>query len=81
MKAIRVSRNSEKIFTAGLQDGSLEARLLIFNQVDPMWFDVRGRDRSTGGHADWAHIPLSVGDSFTLEVVDVDASSIDKTRQ
>lgn len=79
MKAIQISRNGKKLFLAGLEEGALDARFLIMNQVDPVWFDVVGRDRSTGGHARWAHISVHVGDIFTMELVDVEASDIDET--
>jgi len=79
MKAIQVSRNGKKLLTAGLEEGILDARLVIRNQVDPVWFNVVGRDRSSGGHANWAHISVRVGDTFTLELVEVEASDIDKT--
>ena len=79
MKAIQVSRNGKKLFIAGLEEGILDARFLIRNQVDPVWFDVAGRDRSTGGHARWAHISVDVGDTFKLELVDGEASDIDET--
>ncbi len=35
MKAIEISRNGKKMFTAGLADGTLDARLIIRNQEDP----------------------------------------------
>lgn len=54
---------------------------MLRNQIDPMWLNVRGRDRDTGGHADWAHLLIEVGDTLTLRVVDVDLSEIDAARQ
>jgi hypothetical protein len=70
MKAIEVSRNGQKLYTAGLERGIVDARLLILSQVDPMWFECRGQ---TGvGHIKWSHLPVSVGDEFTLRVVEVD---------
>jgi hypothetical protein len=80
MKAVRVSRNGQMLFTAGLEDGILDARLIIRNQIDPVWFDVVGRDRSTGGHTRWAHVSVHEGDTFTMELVDVEASDINETR-
>jgi hypothetical protein len=47
MKAIEVWRNGEKLFTAGLEKGIVTARLIIRNQVDPIRFDVVGRDSLT----------------------------------
>jgi hypothetical protein len=74
MKAIEVFRNGRKLFTAGLENGVINARLIIRNQIDPVWFDVDGRDASIGGHERWAHVSVQVGDEFTLKLVDVDAS-------
>ena len=79
MKAIESSRNGQKLFTAGLADGTLDARLIIRNQEDPIWFDVVGRDRLTGGHARWAHDSVELGDTFTITLVDVDPSEVDAT--
>ncbi len=60
MRAIEISRNGKKLFTAGLADGMIDARLIIRNQEDPIWFDVVGRDRLTGGHTRWRTIPLNL---------------------
>jgi len=72
MKAIEIWRNGQRLATAGLRDGFVTATLSIRNQVDPMWFDARGRDASTGGHVDWLHEAVRVGDEFVLRLVDVD---------
>ena len=77
MKAIEFSRNGKKLFTAGLTDGMLDARLVIRNQEDPVWFDVVGRNRLTGGHARWAHESVELGDTFTMTLIDIDLSDVD----
>ena len=77
MKAIEILRNGKKLFTAGLGDGIVSAKLTVLNEVDPVWFDVVGRDRSTGGHRKWAHASVKVGDEFTMRLVDVDAAEVD----
>ena len=79
MRAIEISRNGKKLFTAGLTDGMLDARLIIRNQEDPIWFDVVGRDRLTGGHARWAHDSVELGDTLTITLVDVDPSEVDNS--
>ena len=71
MKAIEISRNGHRLVTAGLENGIVTARLILRNQIDPVWFDADGRDGSTGGHERWAHISVEVGDEFTLKLVDV----------
>ncbi len=72
MKAIEIWRNGQRLATAGLHDGIVTATLMIRNQVDPIWFEARGRDASTGGHAIWLHEAIEVGDEVVLRVVDVD---------
>ncbi len=79
MKAIEISRNGKKMFTAGLADGTLDARLIIRSQEDPIWFDVVGCDRSTGGHARGAHDFVELGDTLTFTLVHVDPSEVDAT--
>ncbi len=79
MRAIEISRNGKKLFTAGLADGMIDARLIIRNQEDPIWFDVVGRDRLTGGHTRWAHDSVELGDTFTITLVDVDPSEVDSS--
>jgi translation initiation factor IF-1 len=74
MKAIEISCKGRTLFTAGLEDGIVTARLIVRNQVDPVWFDVDGRDALTGGHARWAHISVQPGDEFTVKLVDIDAA-------
>jgi hypothetical protein len=71
MKAIEVWRNGEKLFTAGLEKGIVTARLIIRNQVDPIRFDVVGRDSLTGGHVPWGLHWVETGDEFTLKLVEV----------
>jgi len=80
MKTIEISQNGKKLFTVGSTDGLLDARLIIRNQENPMWFDVGGRDRSTGGHTRWSHNSVNLGDTFTMTVVDFDTSEIDNPR-
>ena len=72
MKAIEVWCNGEKLATAWLTNGSVTATLVLPNQIDPILFFVRGRDRSTGAHADWMHRINQVGDELVLRSVDVD---------
>lgn len=79
MRAIEISRNGKKLFVAGLADGILDARLIIRNQEDPIWFDVVGRDRVTGGHARWAHDSVELGDTFTITLVEVEPSEVDRS--
>lgn len=72
MKAIEIWRNGEKMATAGLVDGIVTAKLTIRNQSDPIWFDARGRDASSGGHKEWLHESARIGDNFELRLVDVE---------
>ena len=77
VKAIQICLNGKKLFTSGLEDGIVTARLTLRNQVDPIWFDVDGRDQSTGGHERWAHASIEVGDEFAMKLVDVDPADVD----
>lgn len=77
MKAIEIRRNGETLGTAGLEDGIVTVKLTLRNQVDPVWFDVDGRNHSTGGHERWAHLSVAVGDEFTMKLVEVDATNAD----
>ncbi|HUE73544.1 MAG TPA: hypothetical protein VMP01_21890 [Pirellulaceae bacterium] len=73
MVGIEIWRNGERLCTAALKDGIITARLIIRNQVDPIWFDADGRDATTGGHVHWAHIAVEEGDQFTLKLVEVNS--------
>ncbi len=72
MKAIEIWRNGEKLAAAGLVDGMVTVTLTIRNQSDPIWLDARGRDASTGGHAEWLHESAQIGDEFVLRLVEVE---------
>ena len=80
VKAIQICLNGKKLVTAGLEDGIVTAKLTLRNQVDPVWFDVDGRDRSTGGHERRAHASVEVGDEFTMKLVDVDRGEVDQVQ-
>lgn len=76
MKAIEIWRNGTRLALAGLTDGIVTANLTIHNQIDPIWFDARGRDATTGGHVEWLHESVQVGDEFVLRLVEADAQQL-----
>lgn len=71
MTGVEIWRNGERLATAALEDGIVEVKLVIRNQVDPVVFDAVGRDAESGGHVKWAHIFAKIGDEFTLKVADM----------
>ena len=75
MTALDVWMNGKRLFTASLEDGMITAKLLVRNQVDPIWFNVDGRDRQTGGHVHWSHISAKAGDEFTIRIVEIEAGT------
>jgi hypothetical protein len=80
LKALEVSRNGVKLFTAGLEYGIVTAKFVLRNQVDPVWLNVDGRDQTTGGHQRWAHLAIALGDEFTVRLVDCNAVDVDANR-
>jgi hypothetical protein len=71
MSGIEVWRNGKRLFVAGLENGLVDVRFIIRNQIDPMWLNAVSRDQNTGGHVEWAHTPINQGDEFILKVIDL----------